>query len=424
MLLGSGLAYAANEYTSSAHGNSSTGVSGRLSGYGTGNCAHCHEQHASIDGVSTGPNPALIFSAEEATCTTCHNGTIVLPNMDFSGETYAHPTFDVASKHTLSILEYGLADEGAQFRGANRHAECADCHEPHTVQAGTHELFSDTTGADNNLISGVLKGVWGVEPTSTEPTWGAANVSYTENKPATMEYQICFKCHSYYALQDTDGVTTGTGPSEGLITDQAMEFSTANKSAHPVKVGLNSQTGSDDPEKLTAAQMKPPWNVADNMGVQTMYCSDCHGNDAATHAGPHGSDNKFLLVGYAGEIQETLHWYERTSSYLWQLNDVTSDNKDNIFCVNCHVFYSWQNEVHQKSYHGNAYCINCHVTVPHGSPNSRLIVYDGDPTPYDYGQAYVTRYDKKASFSYSYDDCACPSGSGCRFQRQGQTRHD
>jgi len=343
------------------------------------------------------------------------------PNMDFSGETYKHPTF-VASKHTLSILEYGLG--GVPFRTPvttpiTRHAECADCHEPHTVQAGTHQLFSDTTGANNNLISGVLKGVWGVTPSPAEPTWGAADVSYTENKPATMEYQICFKCHSYYAINDADGVTALTGPSGGLITDQAMEFSKANKSAHPAKVGLTSQTGSVAPKPLTAAQMKSPWNVANNMGVQTMYCSDCHGNDAATHAGPHGSDNKFLLVGYAGASQNDLHWFERTSDERWQLSDVNDTSKNDIFCVNCHVLRvagdspDWKNEVHDRSSHTSYECVDCHVAVPHGSSFGRLIAdRTNHGVPYDYNntEARVTAYAKQAPWSYDDSDC---SAYGC-----------
>ncbi len=45
----------AGEYLDSAHGDSSLGVNrtadnNNLSGYSIGNCAHCHEQHASIDG--------------------------------------------------------------------------------------------------------------------------------------------------------------------------------------------------------------------------------------------------------------------------------------------------------------------------------------------------------------------------------------
>jgi hypothetical protein len=46
----------AGPYTSSAHGDSACGVSRRGTWqYGRGHCAHCHEQHASIDGE--GPEP-------------------------------------------------------------------------------------------------------------------------------------------------------------------------------------------------------------------------------------------------------------------------------------------------------------------------------------------------------------------------------
>jgi len=45
----------AGPYLDSAHGNSSYGVKRsitKLSDYARGNCAHCHEMHASIGGLS------------------------------------------------------------------------------------------------------------------------------------------------------------------------------------------------------------------------------------------------------------------------------------------------------------------------------------------------------------------------------------
>jgi len=46
----------AGSYTESAHGNSIEGVNRTcLSVFVTGNCAHCHEQHASHDGSEANP---------------------------------------------------------------------------------------------------------------------------------------------------------------------------------------------------------------------------------------------------------------------------------------------------------------------------------------------------------------------------------
>ncbi|MBW2186645.1 MAG: hypothetical protein JRG71_09705, partial [Deltaproteobacteria bacterium] len=88
---------AAVNYSSSAHGDSTEGVSrsSLTDDYETGNCGHCHEQHASIDGGEpepsspVGPSDFLLLSdtvpdvpAEQNTyyetetaCLSCHGGT-------------------------------------------------------------------------------------------------------------------------------------------------------------------------------------------------------------------------------------------------------------------------------------------------------------------------------------------------------------
>lgn len=79
----------AGPYTDSAHGNSSYGVDRNATGfpdYAVGNCAHCHEQHASIGGAEpapdspAGPDNFLLFSdnyTDQTTgfCFDCHKGT-------------------------------------------------------------------------------------------------------------------------------------------------------------------------------------------------------------------------------------------------------------------------------------------------------------------------------------------------------------
>ena len=78
------------------------------------------------------------------------------------------------------------------------------------------------------------------------------------------------------------------------------------------------------------------------------------------------------------------------SGNLYMLDDViaggvgTDDGE--LFCQNCHDLTA--TGAHTRSYPGgmgnNIVCANCHVSVPHGSPVSRLIAYDTMPAPYDY----------------------------------------
>lgn len=142
----------------------------------------------------------------------------------------------------------------------NRHAECTDCHNPHRVAktrlfnddntvpapAGTHQHEDGVP--HTNLASGVLRGIWGVEPTAwgstafgSEPLESAFEVkrgdpgtggSTAVSAPyLTREYQLCLKCHSNYAYGSTPpplGYTSGLTPAGTnalfTYTNQAMEY--------------------------------------------------------------------------------------------------------------------------------------------------------------------------------------------------------
>ena len=263
----------------------------------------------------------------------------------------------------------------------NRHAECTDCHNPHRVTknrlfnddsllpgpSGTHKhaINLGDTVAHSNLASGVLRGTFGVEPQYLSPEFGTHPFSYMakrgdggtaaptniNNTYLTREYQVCFKCHSPYAYDETDptalplgyigGTSSGTN---GLLyyIDAAMEFqapathkgtpastsdsgadlsySTNNhRSWHPVMDNTgrtNVLPGSANPNTW-----RSPWNGSDSdgptastlvsaVGNQTMFCSDCHGSSTnladgviplggedGNSWGPHGSSENFILKG-------------------------------------------------------------------------------------------------------------------------------
>ena len=74
---------ASGDYTASAHANSGYGVkrNGMPGQYLRGNCAHCHEQHLSIDDseptpVDGLPSDYLLLSNPETACFACHGGTV------------------------------------------------------------------------------------------------------------------------------------------------------------------------------------------------------------------------------------------------------------------------------------------------------------------------------------------------------------
>jgi hypothetical protein len=377
-----------------------------------GNCHNCHNPHGYDDG--NGLVPHMLFARDSQTgdspeyemgCESCHDGSQGGATKDVRAQlnkTYAHPTHDYNDRHSLP--ESG----SASFGPANRHAECVDCHNPHTVVSSTKHV-AGTTG---NAVSDVLKYVWGVQPSWTS-IW-TQPISFTVRKPpayndgAQYEYQICFKCHSRYGLgADNDGTANdGIYPSitpvtaGGIVTDQAMEFNPNNKSAHPIAVTLNNQTGSYAPKALEAVQLKAPWNV--NPGNQTMYCSDCHGSDDETTSanGPHGSSRKYMLKG-TGQ-----YWPANSSGTLWDWNNM--DN--NLFCRNCHRLTGSNDtfDDHDRGAHEKP-CVWCHVAVPHGSKRSRLIGYISDSSPYDYSNNLAVVGFKKAASWNDYDEDNCYS---------------
>jgi len=274
----------------------------------------------------------------------------------------------------------------------NRHAECTDCHNPHRViknaafnanpavpdVAGTHRHEPGHT----NIASGVLKGIWGVEPTYGSDAFGNNPVSFTVKRGnpnigastavtspwVTREYQVCLKCHSNYAYGNTPpmlgSIRNATPPGvNGLLqyTNQAMEynspqghraegtsatpsgsapaFATNNhRSWHPVRESTGRTPGirNANPNNWIA-----PWNAG--VGTQTMYCTDCHGN--ATTAGtavpsggvdgapwgPHGSDNFFILKGaWSGNRQTNV---DGTG-----LPGTGGPASTNHLCFKCHQF--------------------------------------------------------------------------------------
>lgn len=386
----------------------------------TTGCESCHKPHSATS------QARLLKGNEQNLCEGCHKGTanggITAKNVSSTtggsfAKLYRHPTYSIDNRHNpvnANPITNSPTETSAALSNPNRHAECSDCHNPHAASSGLHTL-------QTNLVSNVINGVWGLEPVDgakwTQPT------NLTRIDPATKEYQICFKCHSYYGLGITNnGVTTNIGPSGTNITDQAMELNVNNYSAHPVKVGSNGQTGSYTPKALSTVQMLTSWN---SVGSQTMYCSDCHGNDAVTSAtvpqGPHGSNRKFMLQGSSSK-PNAQYWPTNSGGIaLWTLQDVSNNLNNwstNLFCVNCHPLYSggtWKNNVHSTGDHqqNNIYCISCHVVIPHGSTRSRLIGYSSDVSPYNYNgtgtQRLILNGFKKASTPNNYSKTNCYS---------------
>lgn len=208
-------------------------------------CESCHRPHS-----AGGRKGLLNYAAEETNCINCHNGNVAAKNV--SAE------FNKISIHPIAATT-GVHDMAEPAVIQSRHVECADCHNPHAAK-------STPVGT----LPGSLADVRGV------------SIGGTEVKPATAEYQVCFRCHA-----DSTGKPPGRTARQIVQNNTRLEFDPGNPSFHPV-AGIGRNTN--------VPTLLAPWTT-----TSTMKCSDCHNNNAGPGAagtgpkGPHGSTFAPLL---------------------------------------------------------------------------------------------------------------------------------
>lgn len=229
-----------------------------------GNCAHCHEQHATLGG--SGPADYLLFDtlAGNVMCTTCHSSTPLNNADDLASQFVPAKTAQHDPNSALGLVE------------------CGDCHNSHVAQNITHDTLASTNlvGSNSPLLSvvGTSVSAWvaGVPPGGGFEALGSA--TFASANPITMEYQLCFKCHS--------GLLDATALNLNVYT----EFNPNNAAVHPVA------TEGQNWKNLfligNPGALNPTWNGAN----RKIYCSDCHGSETVTDPqGPHGSTIKYML---------------------------------------------------------------------------------------------------------------------------------
>jgi hypothetical protein len=167
-------------YLDSAHGNSIYGVNRpRTSGFGyaVGNCAHCHEQHASINGQTQTPYGYELFYDHwveicDLFCYRCHNqGGVEMQvnnypySVNFGGEPLFYESIykqfcdlnstgsTCGSRHNLVPIR-NLIDNNAFGWGYPANPDpCSACHNPHTVQRIGSKQYHAPYNPDKSPIS-------------------------------------------------------------------------------------------------------------------------------------------------------------------------------------------------------------------------------------------------------------------------------
>ena len=304
-------------------------------------CSSCHGAH--LNPVAT----RNLKASEEGVCTPCHGGANASPALrNISAEftkTYNHPTGTVSGVHEAS--------ESIPVN-SSRHAECADCHNSHSAYAQTGTALPPGIQASMTGVSG----------------YGTTGVK----KPATWEFEVCFKCHADSTnkpLTSTYGRTpvryppgplpvTYT-PNPPLPADQynlRLKFTsvighnvtgnsvatTSNRSLRPFMLNVDGTTNNAT-RPLTAASL--------------LYCSDCHNNDQARSSNGTGPN------GAHGSIYP--HMLERNlcQDSLGSTQGACGGTTGAALCGKCHNLTTVRG-ISPHDNHTNESCSSCHD--PHG----------------------------------------------------------
>lgn len=390
-------------YTASMHNYTSSSTFSDGSKFNA-NCAKCHNAtngetslyqtsanqfgvHASADRRLSATMGAPVKDAQEENfCFRCHSqaadalpGTKKAANgKDWYGSqamsTTSEDTFKSFStstrvyrhnlKNYVGIHRPTIQDENLAYISANKHIECADCHNPHIAQAGTH-----TTGS--TTLANVLLGASFVSYTPGASNWTSGSYGYAafvnDNATATeAEYQICFKCHS----GANTNVATWGGSGAAAWTDLGLEFNPNNATRHPIGSALSAAN------QLSAGALTGGW-----VPGMVMTCSDCHATDSAASKGPHGSSVKWMLNPNTTGTKYNNWPYTSaanngTSSSTGYINGTGSSalpNSGQVFCLSCHVWSAGGAGHTQRSGDHGVACVRCHIRVPHGGKVTRFI---------------------------------------------------
>ena len=268
-----------NGWTGSAHQIAANSRSGLYGTVGADACQSCHYPHNTQVAIP------LLRAPEEAACSPCHAGSgtspVLLSVMSQFGSSYSHPATTLSGMH--------VANENTFPLNSSRHAECPDCHNPHSARVTS---VSSTPPA----VGPPLAGVSGVDGASGQ----------TALRPAANEYEVCFKCHGYSAnrpQRSSAYAQFGYMPwrlSDSTAADPnnaVLEFN--GSSRHNVTQGR--QLSSAQVPSLRAAVIRLNGSSGRSLGSGYLFCTDCHNNPqartdgGAQAAGVHGSSFPHIL---------------------------------------------------------------------------------------------------------------------------------
>jgi len=313
----------AGDYLLSAHGSATAGVSRTVTstaGYGRGNCGHCHEMHASLEGdepsppiLSEGASAYAVFaknfdgrtvkpySQDSNFCFYCHNSpgaAQTVTNYDYSstfgggsgGTATILAAFNQASYHNLNDIKTFVRGKSATYPWYTDSSNpCNACHNPHLAKRN-----QDSSLVGFPLNSAISKpsdhfNRWG--ETQTMATFAASNGGSYEapyliappgiatREPAGAGAADGSKTPDYAGFC-TDCHTSDNNIPSSISTNPGGILRKINWTAGGEKHGAFARDGTDNFQK-------PYSDVASSKSNFVLSCLDCHE--------PHGSSNIMLI---------------------------------------------------------------------------------------------------------------------------------
>ena len=402
---------------SSINDNRYGALQGAHTGYtGVSNngCESCHRPHSPTVGQR------LLKLVEENTCFQCHNGTVAETNRniqaEFQNKVYRHPVLTTPSVHDASEgptnATFRLPETAA---GASRHAECADCHNPHAA---------NSQSASPPAASGFQRNVDGI-------TSSGAGTDSVAN-----QYEVCLKCHADSANKpqafDTGNFGIGFGRNPKRLTDQGnpnrfnvrMEFS-STVAWHPVMSPRGLSTGPNGiVPSLRSAPITPGGQPLPNRTLSAtsyIYCTDCHNNSTGRNlgtttgpVGPHGSNVIHLLErdytyntlpaspgGLLGEVTYSINAYALCNKCHDIDNSILRNESfkehdkhvrgRGISCAACHDGHG----INGGNAVNNSHMINLDLSLVGPDPNTGQLRYES--TGFRAGRCYLRCHDRDHS---------------------------
>ncbi|MBI5559567.1 MAG: hypothetical protein HY885_18245 [Deltaproteobacteria bacterium] len=368
----------AGPYTQSAHGNDTGGVNrSTVSNYSAGNCAHCHEQHASIDGEEPSPasasaSPFALFSDNfnntvqagpyvmaDNFCFYCHINAGGVQSgggvtnyqyaITYGGYTTNSVTdilgaFNLSSYHNLYDIQNFAESKFSFFKETSN--PCVACHNPHLAK--NHQ--DNPSDPAYSTIS---------KPTDHEAVWGdGANErmsAYTSYRPpfyygSTTTYEpggvalhdgsqttdynaFCLDCHQYEVPVSTPGLASmNPNTTAGHLT--AINWS-ASGDMHGQRARIYDVGGRGS---ACWGTIIAPYDAAPVKSNYVLSCLDCHD--------PHGT----VLVSGGGRPSSYLLRKEVNNNKVDGCGPGAQDFCESDFCFSCHT----------NSHAGPQGCIVCH----------------------------------------------------------------